>query len=83
MINHITHKKNSTAAIFFGCFFMLACENDVNVVKELGTKTTSIEEGIQIESYLSNEGKISAKLTAPLLLRYQGDSARKAEFPKS
>jgi LPS export ABC transporter protein LptC len=28
-------------------------------------------------------GRIGAKLTAPLLLRYQGDSARKTEFPNS
>ncbi len=83
MINRNAHKIIHLAAICIGCFFMVACENDVNAVKELGAKTTSIEEGIQIESYLSNEGKISAKLTAPLLLRYQGDSARKAEFPKS
>lgn len=28
-------------------------------------------------------GKMRAKLTAPVLLSYQGDSARKAEFPQS
>lgn len=83
MINLISDNKNKIAAFFIGCFFMLACENDVNVVKELGKKKPGIEEGKNITSYLSMGGKMKAKLTAPLLLRYQGDSALKSEFPKT
>lgn len=83
MTNLIFHHKNKFAAFFIGCFFMLACENDVNVVKELGKKKPGIEEGKNITSYLSMGGKMKAKLTAPLLLRYQGDSALKSEFPKT
>lgn len=71
------------AAIFIGCFFMLGCENDVEEVRELGRKRPGIDEGKKINSYLSVNGKMRAHLTAPLLLRFQGDSARKAEFPKS
>jgi LPS export ABC transporter protein LptC len=62
---------------------MYSCENDVNVVRELGKKKPGIEEGKDIESYLSTNGKMRAHLTAPLLLRYQGDSGRRAEFPNS
>jgi len=62
---------------------MCACENDVNEVRELGKKKPGIEEGKNIDSYLSMNGKMRAHLTAPLLLRYQGDSSKKAEFPKS
>lgn len=83
MINLISDNKNKFAAFLIGCFFMLACENDVNVVKELGKKKPGIEEGKNITSYLSMGGKMKAKLTAPLLLRYQGDSALKSEFPKT
>jgi LPS export ABC transporter protein LptC len=83
MINLIFDNKNKIAAFLIGCFFMLACENDVNVVKELGKKKPGIEEGKNITSYLSMGGKMKAKLTAPLLLRYQGDSALKSEFPKT
>ncbi|WP_439505101.1 LPS export ABC transporter periplasmic protein LptC [Sediminibacterium sp.] len=83
MINLIFHNKNKFAAFLSGCFFMLACENDVNVVRELGKKKPGIEEGKNITSYLSMGGKMKAKLTAPLLLRYQGDSALKSEFPKT
>jgi LPS export ABC transporter protein LptC len=83
MINLIFHNKNTIAAFLIGCFFMLACENDVNEVKELGKKKPGIEEGKNIVSFLSMGGKMKAKLTAPLLLRYQGDSALKSEFPKT
>lgn len=71
------------AAVITGCFFMWACENDMNVVRDLGRKKASIEEGRNIEIFLSMNGKMRARLTAPLLLRYQGDSAQKAEFPNS
>ena len=45
MINLHAHNKNIIAAFFIGCFFMLACENDVNEVKELGKKKPGVEEG--------------------------------------
>lgn len=84
MINCFYYKNlNKVAAILIGCFFILACENDVNEVKDLSKKKPSIEEGKDIVSYMSMGGKMKAKLTAPLLLRYQGDSALKSEFPQS
>ncbi|MBR2649346.1 MAG: LPS export ABC transporter periplasmic protein LptC [Sediminibacterium sp.] len=78
-----THTKRIIAALALGCFFIMACENDVNEVKNLSVRKTGIEEGRNIVSYLSVGGKMKAKLTAPLLLRYQGDSALKSEFPQS
>ena len=57
MINLIFDNKNKFAAFLIGCFFMLACENDVNVVKELGKKKPGIEEGKNITSYLSMGAK--------------------------
>jgi LPS export ABC transporter protein LptC len=83
MIKTTSHIKNILAACFMGCFFMWGCENDVNDVKELSRRAPGIEEGKNIESYISQSGRITAKLTAPLLLRYQGDSMRKAEFPNT
>ena len=71
------------AAVLTGCFFMWACENDINEVRDLSRKKASVEEGRNIQSFLSMNGKMRARLTAPLLLRYQGDSAKKAEFPNS
>lgn len=83
MINRSSHKNYFAAALISGCFFMFGCENDINEIKQLGAKKPSIEEGKKIESYLSTDGKVRAKLTAPILLRYQGDSTRKSEFPQS
>ncbi len=83
MIKPSSHIKKILAACFVGCFFIWGCENDVNDVKEFGRRAPGIEEGKNIESYISQEGRITAKLTAPLLLRYQGDSLRKAEFPNT
>lgn len=40
------------------------------------------EEAINIESYLSQGGKMKAKLTAPLMLRVQSDTVY-VEFPQS
>lgn len=83
MINQSLHIKYLLAACLLGCFFISACENDVNDVKEFGKRSPGIEEGKNIESFVSQSGKITAKLTSPLLLRYQGDSLRKTEFPNS
>ena len=59
-----------------------ACENDVAVVNELLEKKTAVEEGYNIESYLSQEATMKAKLSAPYMLRYVTDSAF-IEFPKT
>ena len=75
-------KKIYLVSFIIGCFYLFACENDIQEVKDLGKRNPGIEEGKNIESYLSNDGKVKAKLTAPVLLRYQNDSG-KTEFPKS
>lgn len=64
------------------CFFLCACENDVEDIKALTAKRTSVEEGIEITSYLSRQAKVKAKLTAPLMKRYQTDTPY-VEFPKT
>ncbi len=71
------------AALFSGCFFMSGCENDMNVVRELGSRKSGVDEGKKIDSYLSVNGVMKAHLTAPIVLRYGGDSANKAEFPNT
>lgn len=60
----------------------VSCENDMRAVNELSIKKIGVEEGKYIESYMSTAGKVKAKLTAPLMLRSQYDSA-KVEFPKT
>lgn len=66
-----------------GCFFVMAsCENDPGEVASLFQKKTGVEEGHQIESYLSQDGYVKAKLTAPYMLRFQ-DSTSALEFPRT
>ena len=52
------------------------------MVKSLSQHKLGVEEGKNIVSLMSNGGKTTAKLTAPVMLRYQTDTS-KIEFPKS
>lgn len=82
MINRVVKYKLIAAALT-GCFFVCACkENDISVIQNLNKKSISVDEGKQIESYLSENGKVKAKLISPLMLRYYKDTP-KVEFPKS
>ncbi len=82
MINRFTTIPTTLAAILVGCFFVMGCENEITKVQDLGKKTLGIEEGINIESYMSQAGKMKAKLKAPFMLRYLLDTP-KVEFPKT
>ena len=82
MTNRIFISIKILAAFIAGCFFILSCENDINIVKNHNKKSIGIEEGKQIESYLSQGGKVKAKLMAPTMLRYQLDTP-KVVFPNS
>ena len=45
--------------------FLAGCENDIQEVIALGKKNAGVEEGFNIESYMSTAGKVKAKLIAP------------------
>ena len=70
------------ASLSLGCFFVWSCENDVSQIDNLLQKKTAIEEGRGIDSYLSEGGKLKARLTSPYMLRYQADSPF-VEFPRT
>jgi LPS export ABC transporter protein LptC len=71
------------AALLTGCFFVFtSCENDQAVVDQLFKKKTAVEEAKTVESFLSQSGKVKAKLTSPYMLRVQADSAY-MEFPRT
>lgn len=77
-------KNNPLPSLLWLLLFTLpACENDINEVRELGKQSANLEEGTQIDSYLSVAGKVNAHLTAPKLIRYQGNGVRKSEFPNT
>jgi hypothetical protein len=70
-------------ACLSSCFFMAACENDVDAVKALGARINGIDVGKDVAIYVSNDGKLGAKLTAPLMHRYLEDSSKMIEFPQT
>ena len=70
-------------ACLSSCFFMASCENDVDEVKALGARVSGIDVGKDVAIYISNDGKLGAKLTAPLMNRYLVDSSKMIEFPLS
>ena len=76
----IAFKLPITALVF--CMLLVSCENDIQMVKSLSQHKLGVEEGKNIVSLMSNGGKTTAKLTAPIMLRYQLDTS-KIEFPKS
>lgn len=82
MIKVNLYIKQIIPALLTGCFFLLACENEIATVQNLGKKTLGVEEAYTIESYMSQNGKVKAKLTAPLMLRYLFDTPR-VEFTKT
>lgn len=82
MLLFSVYKKIIQTAFFItGCFFMAGCENDDKVLQDWTKKVVMKEEAIQVESYLSQDGKLKAKLKAPLMIRVAGDTIS-VEFPK-
>jgi len=83
MNNFFFYKKLIYAAAFFtGCCFFCSCENDVKVIDDMTKKVVMKEEAVNVESMLSQEGKLKARLKAPLMVRVFADTIY-AEFPHS
>ncbi len=83
MINYSFNKYITQLAAFItSCFFLYACENDVKKVDEWTKKVILKEEAINVNSQLSQDGKIRATLKAPLMWRVLGDTVY-VEFPKT
>ncbi len=61
---------------------MGSCENDEKVVSAFFEKKLGIDKSEQIETYISQGGVMKARLTAPLMLRYQDTSSR-IELPNT
>lgn len=84
MINISFYKTFRLAVACMGsCFFMLSCENNVNDVKALSTNEGGVDIGKDVAIYISADGKINAKLTAPLMKKYLQDKGRMIEFPNT
>jgi LPS export ABC transporter protein LptC len=83
MTNFFFYNKLFFAAAFLtGCCFVSSCENDVKVINDMTKKVVMREEAVNMQSMLSQEGKLRAILKAPLMVRVFDDTVY-AEFPNS
>ena len=82
LMQSVWRSKFLFITISFLILFFTSCENDPAQIKEWTEKKELVEIGKNIESYLSLGGKMKAKLTSPLMYRYQSDTVY-SEFPKS
>lgn len=64
------------------CIFLFSCENDEKQVEALTRKQITVDKATDIESFYSQDGKVKAKLTAPVMKNYQTDSPY-IEFPNT
>lgn len=83
MSDDLLNKKNlKLAALVISCFFFFGCENDQATIDAWTKPKVLIEEAKDVESYLSQAGKVRAKLWAPYMVRYSGDTMY-VEFSRS
>jgi len=66
-----------------GCFFICSCSNNYQEVQNLAKKRIPVDKALNVESYLSQDGLVKAKLTAPLMIRAIISDTPKTEFPQS
>ena len=78
----IQHPLTYTAALIISCFFVPGCENSERTIHELSDNKQLQEEARDVESFLSQDGKMKARLKAPLMIRVAADTIY-FEFPQS
>lgn len=61
---------------------LLACENKESDIKALSKRSVQKDEAIKVESFLSQGGKVKARLITPLMLRVGADTPY-VEFPQT
>ncbi len=61
---------------------LAACENSQSEIDALHSKAVQKDEAIKVESFLSQGGKVKARLTTPVMLRVNADTPY-VEFPKT
>lgn len=82
MINRFVHTTFFIAAFITGCFFVSGCENDMRQIKEMSDRSIGVEEAFNIRTVYTNDARLKAILTSPLMHRYIIDTP-KIIFPKS
>jgi LPS export ABC transporter protein LptC len=83
-MNNLSFYKKTlyAAALLTGCCFVSACENDEKKIADYTKNVVMKEEATNVVSYLSQSGKMKAKLTSPLMFRVTADTVF-VEFPNT
>ena len=81
--NNVILKIITAVTLTSSCFFMASCENNVNEVRALNSKQGGIDIGKDVAIYVSDNGKLSAKMMAPVMKKYLVDSGKMIEFPNT
>jgi LPS export ABC transporter protein LptC len=68
------------AAVLFTCLCLTGCVNDEKKVNELFERRIGVDQASDIVSYMSQGGRMKARLTSPRMLRFQ-DTLPRMEFP--
>lgn len=74
------HLLFCATAFSIGCCFLYGCENSEEEINVWTKNKIMREEAIDIESYMSQDGKMKAKLKSPLMYRVMADT-QYIEFP--
>ncbi|MBX2921750.1 MAG: LPS export ABC transporter periplasmic protein LptC [Chitinophagaceae bacterium] len=76
-------RSSYLAIVFFALLSLLsACENSEEEIRERARRKMGVDEAKDIETYFSQAGKVKAKLTSVLMLRYQDhQDTPRVEFP--
>lgn len=69
-------------SLFLLLLLAAGCENTEQEIKAFTEKKIGVDEARTIETYFSQSGKTRAKLTAPVMFRYQ-DTLPRVEFPQA
>jgi len=75
-------KEPGLLAVFASCLLLFSCENDIRKVNDMMKKKAAVDEVTQVTSFMSQDGILKGKLTAPFMLRHQADTPS-IEFPKT
>ena len=81
--NNINNIFKAAVTLLSSCFFIVACENNINDVKALSNNNGGVDIGKDVLIYMSEGGKMNAKLTAPVMKKYLLDSGKMIEFPNT
>lgn len=82
MIYKNFHKGLCKAALITGCFFVAACENSLEDIKQISSKRIGVEEAKEVDIVYTIGDKTKARLSAPYMLRHQ-DTVPYIEFTKT